>query len=248
MSRLDGSGHFWVKVRTMLWLAAVACLLHCSATAAARAAACADLRPEFRRLGLATKAQGRRNTCSVCTMTAAMEFALSKKLNRGASLSAEYLNWACNQVIGNRTEDRGQFFRDLEQGFNRWGTCAESLMPYAPAFAPDYSPSRQALQSAQWVRAEGLQFRWIKPNDGKVGVTHAHLEQTKQALRAGWPVCAGASHSVLVVGFLDDPSLPGGGRFYTRDSGSGSEGSLTYADALARLCDILWVEAPTGPR
>lgn len=100
-----------------------------------------DLRPELKRIGLPVKSQGPRNTCSVCTMTAAMEYALSKKVGRSVPLSTEYLNWACNQIIGNRTADRGQFFHDLEKGFERWGICVEQAMPYASAFQPDYAPS-----------------------------------------------------------------------------------------------------------
>lgn len=94
------------------------------------------------------------------------------------------------------------------------------------------------------MRTEGFRVRWIKPNDGKVGITEAHLSRMKEVLRSGWPVCTGASHTVLVVGYADDPAQPSGGIFHTRDSGSGREGTLTYTDALARLCDLLWVEAP----
>jgi hypothetical protein len=212
------------------------------------ASAAVDLRPNFKRWQLPLKKQEARNTCSVCTMTAAFEYALSKKLDRGIPLSAEYLNWACNQVIGNKTEDRGQFFSDLGKGFEHFGICVEAAMPYAPRFDPGYSPSQQAFGSAREVMRQGLRIHWTKPNDGKIGITPAHLEQIKATLRAGWPVCAGSAHSVLVVGYRDDPVQPGGGVFFTRDSGTGKEAMLNYADAKAKLCDLLWIDAPVGGR
>src|SRR5438132_10068920 len=60
-----------------------------------------DLRRQFKEWKLLPKSQGHRNTCSVFTTTAALEFAVSKHTGRGTRLSVEYLNWACNQVIHN---------------------------------------------------------------------------------------------------------------------------------------------------
>ena len=66
----------------------------------------------------------------------------------------------------------------------------------------------------------------------------------KRVLSEGTPVAAGSYHSLLFVGFEDDASQPGEGRFLLRDSGSGREGEMSYAEAKTRLCDVFWIEVP----
>ena len=107
-----------------------------------------DLRPAFKKLGLKPRWQGHRPSCSVFTTAGALEFAASKHLGKPTVLSVEYLNWAANQVIGNKTKDRGQFFRHLLKGFERYGICPESDMPYQPRFDPQNQPSKEARKSA----------------------------------------------------------------------------------------------------
>ena len=70
-----------------------------------------DLRPEFKKLGLAPERQGDRGTCSVFVTKSALEYAYSRHLAKSVKLSVEYLNWAANQVTGQHSD--GQFFRDL---------------------------------------------------------------------------------------------------------------------------------------
>jgi isocitrate lyase len=48
------------------------------------------------------------------------------------------------------------------------------------------------------------------------------------------------------VGYEDDVSQPGSGRFFVRDPGAGNQQAMTYAEAKARLCDLLWFEATTS--
>ena len=183
----------------------------------------ADLRPEFERLGLATKAQGRRPTCSVCVTVAAIEFAVSRREGVSRPMSVEYANWAANQVLENRTEDRGQFFHHLLEGFDRFGLCSESAMPYEARWTAT-EPSAEAKAEAARVRESGLAIRWIKPWGTGAGVSVEELESIRAALESGWPVAAGASHSTVLVAFEDDPGQPGGGRFVVADSGAGGYG------------------------
>ena len=176
------------------------------------------------------------------TTAGAMEYTLSRKFNQGMPLSAEYLNWACNQVIHNTSQDRGQFFNDLLRGYERFGVCADAEMPYAKRFLPNYQPSAQATNHASVIRSYGLRSHWIKPNDGKKRVSDEHLDEIKATLRKGWPVCAGSFHSVLFVGYREDSSLEGGGGFYFRDSASGREDVMSYKEAKGRLCDVFWFD------
>ena len=50
-------------------------------------------------------------------------------------------------------------------------------------------------------------------------------------------------HSVLLVGFKDDPAQPGGGVFLIRNSGGGvHDGSMPYQYACAYVNDAAWIE------
>lgn len=205
---------------------------------------CIDLSPRFALWGLPVKRQGARNTCSVCVMTAALEYAAAMKLNSGTPLSVEFLNWACNRVVNNQTQDRGQFFSDLWRAYENDGICQEGDMPYQSSFMPGNRPSQIATIRAVGYRGMGLTVHWIKPNNGRFGIDDTHMAAIKDALRQGRPVCAGAGHSTLIVGFNDDADGSGNGRFTVRDSGTGSTHTLEYADARINLADLLWIDAP----
>lgn len=200
-----------------------------------------DLRPNFVRWKLDLRKQGGRPTCSVFATVSAMEYALARRLDRGVPLSVEFANWAANRVI-DRDQD-GHFFWEVIKGYEAHGICAEAEMPYAAEFRADRQPSEAALASAAKLKHHRLTFHWVRPYDGKTGIDDADLANIKAALAKGWPVAAGSYHSILFVGYQDDPSLPGGGRFLVRDSGGGNEETLTYADTKARMCDLLWVQS-----
>ncbi|MGD0517456.1 MAG: hypothetical protein ABSA26_07980 [Thermoguttaceae bacterium] len=205
--------------------------------------AAVDLRPEFARLRLEPRSQGDRNTCSVFTTTWAMEFAVSEHSGKGCPLSVEYINWACNQVINNHTEDRGQFFEDLLKGYQLYGICTERLMPYQGRFDPKLGPSPEAIHSARAIKALGLKITWYKPlDDMKLHLTDQQLLRIKEILAKGWPVAAGSFHSRLLVGYRDDAILPGGGVFITKDSGLGGYGEISYEWAKANVGNGFWVE------
>lgn len=200
-----------------------------------------DLRPQFARWNLAPRRQGRRNTCSVFVTAAALEFALAKYRDAGAPLSVEYLNWACNQEIGNTTADRGQFFHDLLKGFARHGICREELMPYERRFA-NTQPDEAAQQDADETRQLNFQTHCIRRWSKSSGLSDAEFAETRRVLAAGWPVCAGSNHSRLFVGYADNAYEPGGGTFITRDSGVGRYSAVSYEWARANLYDLFWVE------
>jgi hypothetical protein len=198
-----------------------------------------DLNPQFERLHLALKKQGARPTCSVFTTVAAMEFAASTKFNVGVRLSEEYLNWAANQITRS-TNNGGQFFSNLVKGYEKFGVATEITMPYQKKFSSGTVPTSIARAAAEKVRSYHFHPHWIKRNDGTVGVSDVHLLETKRALAAGSPVCAGSHHSVLFAGYRDDAGLPGGGEFLVRDPGAGNEQTMSYEAAKKRLCDLVW--------
>lgn len=202
-----------------------------------------DLRPRFAEYGLKPKRQGRRPTCSVCVTTSAFEFALAREQGTGTPLSAEYFNWAANQVIGNKTKDRGQFFHHLLKGFERFGVCSEAAMPYQKRFSGE-QPSQDARAEALQIKDHGFAVHWIRPLGGQ-GLEPEHMTAIKTVLAKGFPVAAGSHHSLLIVGYEDDSELPGGGRFFVADSGKGRFDVRTYAFVKKRMGDVYWVEVAT---
>jgi len=223
-----------------------------------------DLRPSFQQWGLGTRQQGTRGTCSVFALTAALEYAVARKQGRGTRLSVEFLNWAGHRAT-NRSADGG-FFHELWKGFESYGICPEEEMPYQPRFDPDLQPTEAARLRAKEALALGLQLRWIKEWDVRTGLTDAQFEAIKRALRRKRPVCGGLrwprqerwaqnilqmcppegvfdGHSVLLVGYTDDASQPGGGVFLIRNSGGdGRDGALPYAFVRAYLNDAAWID------
>ncbi len=233
-----------------------------------------DLRPAFAKWGLSPRIQGGRGTCSVFTITGAIEYALAHKRDGGTRLSVEYLNWASNKAI-NEMRDGG-FFSDLWRGFAAYGICPEPNMPYRDKFDSALIPDIDTILSARTLLDEGLRLHWIKRWNVNTGLTAQQLAEIKHMLDSGWPVCGGFrwprnvqwkddllvtpppdgvidGHSVLIVGYRDDPGQPGGGTFMFRNSQSGRDAWMTYAYACAYMNDAVWIDyeqqtiAPSEP-
>ena len=223
-----------------------------------------DLRPVLEQLGLGPRRQGDRPTCSVFTMTTALEFATAKHQGRCPRLSVEFLNWAANQACGDQAD--GGFFSDLWKGFSAYGICSEEAMPYQQRFEAGERPSAGALADAQSRQKLGLSLHWLKEWNVNTGLSDAELDGIKRTLAAGWPVCGGLrwpkqerwvhdvlqlcsadavrdGHSVLLVGNRDEPGQPGGGVFIFRNtSHNGRDGFMPYAYARQYMNDAVWVE------
>jgi len=228
-----------------------------------------DLRPVLHDLGLEPRRQGSRPTCSVFTVTAGIEFALAKRAGHTPRMSVEFLNWAACEA-GGRVKDGG-FFSDLWEGFEASGICAEEAMPYRPKFEPASRPSPEALTDAQTRKLLGLRLNWIKKWDVKTGLRPAEFDGIKQSLEKGWPVCGGFrwptharwvedvlqmctaaevfdGHSVLIIGFRDDPAQPGGGVFLFRNtSGDGHDGFMPYNYARTFMNDAACITSDGPP-
>lgn len=226
-------------------------------------AAAIDLRPVFDGWGLDTRCQGKRGTCSAFVVTGAIEYAVASREQRTARLSVEFLNWASNQTT-NAAEDGG-FFSDLWNGCSKFGVCPEQDMPYADHFDPAVRPSEQTLARAKRIRDLGLQLHWIKEWDPHRGLSDEQFADTKRTLRQRWPVCGGFlwpqqprwengvlqmarreavrdGHSVLLVGYRDDPAMPGGGAFLIRSTaGDCRDGMMTYEYVRAYMNDAAWI-------
>lgn len=101
-------------------------------------------------------------------------------------------------------------------------------MPFAPKFDPSVEPSPAAIRDAARLRESRLRWQYIYGrSDGEV------IRKAKGVLAKGWPIMAGSHHSVLLVGYVDNPGNPGGGHFITMDSGAdhgkGAYGAVSYS-------------------
>ncbi len=200
-----------------------------------------DLRPKFALLGLKQRIQGRRDTCSVFTVVEAAEFATAQSEGRGLPLSVEFANWAANECTGRR--DEGDFFHNILRGMEAYGVCSAEAMEYAPVFSAELAPSAAAKQQAAEFKGNyRLSVHWLKGWEKKPGLGEEDVRRIKTVLACGYPVCAGSYHSVLFVGYADDPAVPGGGKFFIADS-NGREMEITYLAARERFCDLLWISA-----
>jgi hypothetical protein len=222
-----------------------------------------DLRPAFTEWGLKTRVQGPRGTCSAFVVTEAIEYAVASRQGRVERLSVEFLNWASNQAT--RTAADGGFFSDLWKGCEKFGVCPEQDLPYSDRFDPALQPSEQALAQAKRIRELGLEWHWIKEWDPHRGLSSEQLAEVKRTLQQRWPVCGGFlwpkqerwengvlqlcprravrdGHSVLLVGWRDDPAQPGGGVFLIRNTaGPSREGWLPYEYLQKYMNDAAWV-------
>lgn len=231
----------------------------------ARSDSC-DLRASLEASGITPRVQGGRGTCSVFALTQAIEFALAKENGPGPRLSVEFLNWASNRATGD-TEDGG-FFSDLWKGFEAYGISREEAMPYRAAFDVKAEPDSAARTDAEQRRKAGLRLHWIKRWDPKRGVNDTELRQIRETLKLGWPVSGGFlwpkkqawnegvlqmcprgevfdGHSVLIVGYRNDPHRRGRGVFLIRNTaGPSRDGFLTSEYLKAYMNDAVWIDPP----
>ena len=199
-----------------------------------------DLRPQLKSYGLPPRSQGPRPTCSVFTTVAAIEYAYAKKMGKGTPLSVEYLNWAGDNIINDHGND-GAFFHNVLAGFDKYGICPESLMPYKHPYDPARAPSAAALVSANTILNLGLKTQWIKRWNMNRPMSERQFQMILDALRKGYPVAAGSDHSRLLVGFSMDANQPGGGTFVSKDSGLGGYGEVTFEFVKTRVYDAFFV-------
>lgn len=205
-----------------------------------------DLRPTIQKLQLAIRDQGGRGTCSVHAMTFLLEYMYATRKNLNfRDLSEEYLNYAANLVTGKMVD--GDFFSNLDLGYQKWGTYPEGLVPYKPTFDPKYKVPQVYMDVAKkWVR---FQADFIKPWNADTGVTMGQVYSVLIYLEKNTPVAVGMwwpkpgffkttningvdvmvvpqkrkvdcedGHSVVIVGYRKDPAFPGGGYFIFRNS------------------------------
>ncbi len=142
----------------------------------------------------------------------------------------------------------------------------KAICPIPKILIPSCTRTTQHCNGRKRRPGANLQFHWIKPWNVNTGLAEDQFRQIKRTLSRGWPVCGGFrwpkhevwqneilqmvpafdvfdGHSVLLVGFKEDASLPGGGVFLIRNSGGGAhDGALPYEYVRAYMNDGAWIQ------
>jgi hypothetical protein len=220
-----------------------------------------DLRPLFYKYGIEIYNQGDRGTCSVFALTGLLEFEYAKVEGRTVPLSVEYLNWASNQITG--INEDGSYFSDAITALRKYGISTNELFPYYDRNnTHKVEPSSVAVRDAK--KRRGILAKWIKEWDPNTGMSLEQLTTVKNQILTEHPVAIGFrwpkknekyrqvvngmmtvpplegvfdGHSVLMVGFKDDPDINGGGYFifknsFGKDYGEKGYGKMPYEYVL----------------
>jgi len=212
-----------------------------------------DLRPLFEKFGIGIYNQGARGTCSVFAVTGLLEFEYAHASDKQVvPLSVEYLNWASNQISGKPAD--GSFFSDAVTALNKYGISTNELFPYsAQNYISQAGPSAVAVRDAQ--KRCGVKAKWIKVWDPNTGMSDEQIAQVKTSIMNEHPVAIGFrwpkmddryrkmengimsvppvegvfdGHSVLLVGYKDDPDIAGSGYFIFKNSHGEDYGEKGY--------------------
>jgi len=230
-----------------------------------------DLRPKMRELGLFTKSQGRRPSCSVFAVVGALEYQAAQA-GQPTQFSEEYAIWATRQYIANlkggsySTYGAGDAGFALPQVFNaigQYGLVPRDDMPNTFGTGMDSiaKPSRDLVEKARGtLNLRVLRVDADNPASTLNRLMHCLNQGLPVVIGAGWPhenslraapMISGQTpafmHAVTLVGYRTDP----GGenlRFVFKNSwgpqwGAGGYGWIT-ADYLRRHLIAAYVLDP----
>jgi hypothetical protein len=180
--------------------------------------------------------QGMRGTCVAHAGVAVREFLLGEASTEG-DLSEQFLYWACKQRDG--YAGSGTWIRVAMASLREAGVCVEQVWPYNPNPVANNEgqgpPPDEADDDAEAYKIESSmqqEPRWVtnlkealaadKPVAFAVPVFR--YWQTRPVRDTGdirMPLPADqhlGGHAMCMVGFEDDPEVPGGGFFLVRNS------------------------------
>jgi hypothetical protein len=225
-----------------------------------------SLIPDLNRSGLTALDQGGRDVCSLFAITGLAEFESARHAAvPHHRLSEEYLIWAANKATG-LAGDQAMFYKAVD-GLNGLGICSADRMPYAAKPDPHRKPPPESVAEARELR-ERWQVQWIKRWSLDSPLGERQLLEIKRALAEGHPVACGLrwpkdlkgyhlldvppgnkvfdGHSIMLVGYQDDPAKNGGGILWFRNTsgagwGENGYGIMSYAYARAYANDALWL-------
>ena len=213
-----------------------------------------DLRGEIARRGIAVRDQRPRPTCSVQVMVFLLEYQYARLLGTDFShLSVEFSNHMANVADGTRTD--GHCFHNCQHGYDRFGILRERRWPYQAQWPYDFDAAQrlvtdEMLCEAAQMLSGGLWLsgRFVKPLDGKPGLSGEQFQALLGLLDQGIPVGVGRDHSLAAVGYRMEDSAPGGGYVLFRNSYGTTMDFLGYQeesfDSVIRTVNDLFVYDP----
>ena len=209
-----------------------------------------SLRPEYEKLDLDVRDQGRRGSCTIFATLGVIEFHYARR-DQKIKLSEQYAAWAAAKVSNTSKKD-GYSDRELIAGIKKFGICREDLMPYNEHSLG--TPSKEAKADADNRRSISVtRFQDNGESAKKKGFTEETFKAICGALADGDPVTAALKwpaivkldsnatlgtkknsspsklHMVVLVGYEIDASQPGGGRCQIRNSWGENWGENGYA-------------------
>lgn len=218
-----------------------------------------DLRPQFFKLGLHTKNQGRRPSCTVFALLAPIEFHYSARAGRALPLSEEYLIWATMQVNPGQQDPDGFSFGDVIRAIRRHGLARSELMPNTFRSFAGIQPGAEAVADAATRGEVSIHAVFGSPE--------AKIEAMIRELNEGWPVAISLrwpdqrtlirthtlreqrpvesnGHAVSVVGYQQKGHSLDDVLFIFRNSygprwGMGGYGLIAYSYLQEHLHDVL---------
>ena len=181
--------------------------------------------------------QRNRGTCVAHACVAVREFLLGEQ-STGGDLSEQFLYWRCKEVDGHPTAN-GTWIRVGMERLQNDGVCIEELWPYNPnpisgnqGQGPPPAGAEEAAKrytigdgpklQAQWVTSLREALAGGKPVAFGVPVyTYWLIEPTRSSGDVRMPLSSDhkeGGHAMCMVGYEDDPDVPGGGFFLVRNS------------------------------
>jgi hypothetical protein len=215
----------------------------------------ADLRGQIADYGLKIRNQGNRGTCSVFALTFCQEYVTANKTGqKNLDFSEEYLNVVGDIAAGSVND--GGFYKDLNAGYQFYGHVNESELPYHDPLAANTAKDGKALLN-EGIGTTKYTADFIKNWDKTRGANDAELKSAINYLDQSIPVAVGLlwpaqgkmqkavltgvdmmvkvprsdtvdGHSVVLVGFKKNNSIPGGGYFIFRNSWGEGWGDKGY--------------------
>lgn len=215
-----------------------------------------DLRPEFRRLELVSKSQGRRPSCSVFAVVSALEFQNAKIAGKAEKLSEDYLIWATLKSLGLRdaaplaldedAKDTGFTLLEVVQALRSYGIPLQASMPntFGKSMMKIEPPSAAVIADARARRKVYAYSVTGRDSATKIdNVMHALNEGVPVVLGVQWPVAESLAsapilskqkprrdyaHAITLVGYRSDDGDRNSLRFVFKNSWGNNWGINGY--------------------
>lgn len=239
-------------------LALVTALLIQSSSVQNKLPAQADLSERFTALDLPICRQN-GPWCWAYTTIGVVEFELGSRQGHKTQLSPGFLTWAAQET--DKQGSGGSNFGRANRGLEQFGVVPLDSGGIPPSGGRIPAPTDEVINTGR--NFDDLNFHWIRFWNRKE-MPDSQLNAIKSDIAQGHPVAVGMQwpnhagfmpntktlivpehadvfdgHCVILVGYTDDPTLPGGGSFRFRNSWGANWGEKGYASMpyeLLRFC------------